>query len=84
MAKKKRTRREQDRIDLARWRLAEVREQQTMYRRAIKAEEMRFKRLVSQTLATGRVIVNYEKSLEQADKRVNRLQEKLKCLTATK
>jgi hypothetical protein len=84
MARKKRTQREQDRIANARWALVSERELFKAYKRSIAGEERRYKRLVRAVIACNKDIVVQEKRAEQSAERILKLQEKLKCLTASK
>jgi hypothetical protein len=64
--------------------MSEQREMATAHKRAIKAEEMRYKRLVQAVIECGKSISRHEKHFERYTNRATVLQEKLKCLTDTK
>jgi D-serine dehydratase len=85
MAKKKKlTRREQERINQLRYDLQLKKAYVGDRQRTIRAEEARIRRFVAAIIQAGRAIVATEKQLERNQMQINKLQEKLKCLTATK
>jgi chromosome segregation ATPase len=81
---KKRTKREQTRIDDLRWDVRVAKEYIKTHRRAIRAEERRYKRLVNAALGANRQVTLHEKRHERAQKHLTKLKEKLQCLTDTK